>query len=196
MSQWTTGFSVGYLYYLLELCDTCISAHLHLPEHPLSARSCGCALFEVTLLCISFSPLSCPANLRCITCPEHWSLFSESSAWTPLPCAVVWKAFLTREHMQMRSHHVCLPSSRIMVLCFLSCPMPIKSFPVHFTQLYSCAQWEAKTESKTVQVLVDIHIAFLSFLSISFSFLHSCLPSSLPPSFSFFSSFLLLPLRW
>ena len=195
------SFSVRYLYYLLELCDSCISTHLHLPEHPLSARSCGWPLLRSPFCVSPFSPLSCPVNLRSTTFPEHQSLFSESSAWTPFPCAVVWKAFLTREYMQMRSSPRMSSFALGSWFCASCCPMPIKSFLVHFTQLYTCVQWEAKTESlKTGSNSCGYSYSFSFFFSFFFFFFsvtalfylepsHSLSPLFLPSSPPFFLSF-------
>lgn len=71
--------------------------------------------------------------------------------------------------------------------CASCCPMPIKSFPVHFTQLYSCAQWEAKTESKTGSSSCGYSYSFSVFFSFHLIlFLHSAfLPPSLLPFFLF-----------
>ena len=151
-----------------------------------------CSPFEVNRLCISLLSFILPCKFV-----EHhlfWALISvfRELWWTPLPCAVVWKAFLIREHVQMRSSPRISSFTLGSWFCASCCPLPIKSFPVYFTQLYSCAQCEAKTDSlKTGANSCGYSYSFSFFFSFHLLlFLHSSfLPSSPFSFFLFFLSF-------
>ena len=100
--------------------------------------------------------------------------------------------------MQMRSSPRMSSFALGSWFCASCCPMPIKSFLVHFTQLYSCVQWEAKTEIlKTGSNSCGYSYSFSFFFSFFFFFFsvtalfylepsHSLSPLFLPPPLSFF----------